>query len=99
MLSKDEITNGRTFILKLWDAEGKPTQWIETLRGEVARRWYEIYATSNWQALRLEAADTFHREVSEAEAEATRTTRGQRCVLIHTRSVKATELAAKRESQ
>jgi hypothetical protein len=99
MLSKDELTNGRTFILRLWDAEGKPTHWIESLRGDVARRWFEIYATSNWQALRLEAADTFHREVSEAEAEATRTTRGQRCVLIHTRSVRPNELTARRETQ
>jgi len=99
MLSKDEITNGRTFILRLWDAEGKPTHWIESLRGDVARRWYEIYATSNWQALRLEAADTFHSEVSEAEAEATRTKRGQRCVLIHTRSVQPNDLAACRGSE
>jgi len=42
MLSKDEIANGRTFILRLWDAEGKPTHWIESLRGDVARRWYEL---------------------------------------------------------
>jgi hypothetical protein len=96
MLSKDEITNGRTFILKLWDAEGKPTQWIETLRGDVARHWYDIYATSDWDALRLEAADTFHRSVSESEAEARRLTRGARCVFIHTRSVKIDELAVGR---
>jgi hypothetical protein len=96
VLSKDEIANGRTFILKLWDAEGKPTQWVETLRGEIARRWYEIYTTSNWEALRLEAADTFHRDVNEAEAEATRMTRGQRCIFIHTRSVKPDELAVGR---
>ena len=98
MLSKDEIANGRTFILKLWDAEGKPTQWVETLRGDLARRWYEIYSTSNWEALRLEAADTFHRDVSEADAERTRTTRGQRCVVIHTRSVHPNDLALGRGS-
>ena len=96
MLSNDEITNGRTFILKLWDAEGKPTQWVEKLRGDVARRWYDIYASSNWQALRVEAANTFHHSVSESEAEATRLTRGARCVFIHTRSVKIDELAVGR---
>jgi hypothetical protein len=96
MLSKDEIANGRTFILKLWDAEGKPTQWVERLCGDVARRWYDIYATSDWEALRLEAADTFHREVSETDAEATRLARGTRCVFIHTRSVKTGELAVGR---
>jgi hypothetical protein len=98
MLSKDEITNGRTFILKLWDAEGTPTQWVETLRGDVARRWYDIYATSDWEALRLEAGDTFHRTVSEAGAETRRLTRGARCVFIHTRSVKIDELAVGRGS-
>ena len=46
-----------------------------------------------------EAADTFHSEVSEAEAEATRTKRGQRCVLIHTRSVQPNDLAACRGSE
>ena len=71
---------------------------VETLRGDTARRWYEIYSTSNWEALRLEAADTFHRDVTEADAEATRTARGQRCVLIHTRSVKPDELAVGRGS-
>jgi len=93
MLSKDELANGRPFILKLWDAQGKSTQWVETLRGDVARRWFQIYSTSNWDALRLEAADTFHREVSEAESESMRSRRGQRCVFIHTRSVRSDELA------
>jgi len=46
---------------------------------------------ANWQALRLEAADPFHRKVSESEAEATRLTRGARCVFIHTRLVKIDE--------
>lgn len=94
MLSRDEIANGRTFILKLWDAGGRPAQWVETLRGDAARRWYDIYETSDWDALRREAASTFRRGVSEAEAEATRTTRGQRCVFIHTRSVPTEDLAA-----
>jgi hypothetical protein len=94
MLSRDEIANGRTFILKLWDADGRPTQWVETLRGDTARRWYDIYATSDWDALCREAADTFRNGVSEGVAEATRTTRGQRCVFIHTRSVRTGDLAA-----
>ena len=94
MLSKDEIANGSTFILKLWDAEGKPTQWVQTLSGDVARHWFNIYLTSDWEALRLEAAGTFAHPVSEVEAEAARTRRGQRCVFIHTRSVAPAELAA-----
>ena len=33
MLSKDEINDGMTFILKLWDAIGAPAQWLEKLQG------------------------------------------------------------------
>jgi len=93
MLSKDEIADGMTFILKLWDAEGNPSQWVETLRGDTARRWYEIYRSSDWQVLRAEAANVFHRSVTEGEAEKIRTSR-HRCIYIHTDSVLANELAA-----
>ena len=42
MLSNDELTNGRTFMLKLWNAAGVSSQWVETLRGDTARRWYDV---------------------------------------------------------
>jgi hypothetical protein len=93
MLSPDELKNGMTFILQLADAGGALVQWVETLRGEVATRWYGIYRESNWIALRAEAADVFHRRVSEAEAIAVRNAR-HRCIFIHTPAVHADDLAA-----
>jgi hypothetical protein len=92
MLSRDELANGRTFILKLWDAEGVPVQWVEPLQGAVAKRWFDIYQKSNWDALRAEANEVFHNRVSEQEAERIRRT--TRCVYIHTQSVKANEIGA-----
>ena len=92
MLSPDEIANGMIFILQLDDAQGQHVQWVETLKGDIARRWYDIYRRSDWPALQAEAADVFHRQVSEAEAESVRTAR-HRCVFIHTPAVKADELA------
>ena len=92
MLSRDEISDGITFILKLWDADGIASVWIETLRGQTAEHWFEIYRSSNWDALRNEASDVFHRGVSEAEAEAVRTSRN-RCVYIQTHAVPANSLA------
>ena len=93
MLSRDELKDGMTFILQLPDASGDPVQWVETLRGDTAKRWYEIYRRSDWTALRAEAADVFHRRVTSVEAEAVRTSRN-RCVFIHTPAVNADELAA-----
>jgi len=92
MLSKDEISEGMTFILKLWDADGVARCWIETLRGDIAKRWFDIYRSSNWEALRMEARDVFHRGVSDVEAEAVRTSR-HRCIYIQTHSVNSNELA------
>jgi hypothetical protein len=80
-----------TFILKLWDGVGTPAQWVETLRGDVARRWYEIYRSSDWAALRAEAAGVFHHGVTVVEAERIRTQR-QRCVYIHTDEVRPDQL-------
>ena len=91
MLSKDELTDGRVFILKLWGAGGTPSQWVERLRGEAAARWYEIYRTSDWRAVRAEAPATFRNRVTVEEAELAR--RGSRCVVIDTLSVKADDLA------
>jgi len=55
MLSKDELADGKTFVLRLWGADGTPSQWVETLRGADAERWYAIYRSSAWPALRAEA--------------------------------------------
>ena len=93
MLSKDEISDGMPFILKLWDADGVASTWIETLRGDIAKHWFEIYRTSDWGALRNEARDVFHRSVTEPEAEAVRTSR-TRCVCIQTHAVVSSDLAA-----
>ena len=92
MLSPDELRDGMTFILQLATAGGDQVQWVETLRGETAKRWYQIYRESDWAALRAEAADVFHRRVSEIEAQAVLAAR-HRCVFIHTPAVKADELA------
>ncbi len=90
MLSQDELKNGRTFILKLRSAAGAPSQWVETLRGEIARRWYDIYRNSDWNTLRAEAPEVFRNSVTEDEAELAR--RSGRCVFIHTPDVMAEEL-------
>jgi len=92
MLSPDELSDGMTFILQLADTAGESVQWVETLRGETAKRWYEIYRQSDWESLRTEAADVFHRRVTVGEAEAVRTSR-HRCVFIHTPAIKADQLA------
>jgi hypothetical protein len=90
MLSKDEINDGRVFILKLRGAGGAPSQWVERLRGDAAARWYEIYRTSDWGALRAEAGGTFRNRVSSEQAELAR--RGSRCVVIDTRAVDAEDV-------
>lgn len=91
MLSKDEINDGMTFILKLHDATGAPAQWIEKLQGVTAVRWYDIYRRSDWNALRTEAAGVFRHAVGETQAETVRSSR-HRCIYIHTTEVKANEL-------
>ena len=96
MLSKDELNDGRVFILKLWSAGGTPSQWVERLSGDAAARWYEIYRTSDWRALRAEAAGTFRNRVTAGEAELAR--RGNRCVVIDTLAVDADELGGERHS-
>lgn len=92
MLSKDEIDGGMTFILRLWDAVGDSTQWVETLRGDVARRWYEIHRSSDWEALRGEAAGVFHNRVTDDEAAKVLKSQS-RCIYIHTQMVEAGEVA------
>ena len=90
MLSPDELANGITFILKLHDAAGTPIQWVQSLRGDVAKRWYDIYRRSDWGVLRAEAAGVFVNAVTEAEAERSR--KLGRCIVIKTQAVQSNEL-------
>jgi hypothetical protein len=92
MLNRDEISHGRIFVLKLWDAAGVPSQWVETLKGDLARRWYRIYRYSDWGALRAEASATFRRSVTEQES--VNVCEHNRCVLIQTTAVRSEDLAA-----
>ena len=69
MLSSDELSDGVPFILKLWDAVGVASCWVETLRGDTARHWYNILRGSDWAALRAEAGGVFQLAVSEEQAE------------------------------
>jgi hypothetical protein len=85
MLSHDDLNNGSTFILKLQNIAGISFQWVETLRGDTARRWYDIYRNSDWNTLRAEAAAVFRNSVTEREAERAR--KSDRCVYIHTPDV------------
>ena len=94
VLSIDELSNGMTFILKLRDAAGAEVQWAETLRGDIAKRWYDIYQRSDWAALRMEATDVFRNCVSEEEAESIR--KSGRCVVIKTQAVQVSDLLAAR---
>jgi hypothetical protein len=94
MLSKDEVIDGRTFIMKLPDAAGGQVQWTRTLRGDEARHWFDIYRRSDWQALRDEAADVFGKPVTAEEADRTR--RSRRCVVIQTLLVESGQLLAGR---
>ena len=90
MLTRDELTNGVPFILRLPDGPGRFAHWVQTLRGDEARRWYEIYCASDWEALRTQAAQVFVKRVDEAEAERAR--KRVRCVVIHCDAVTAEQL-------
>jgi hypothetical protein len=94
MLSPDELATGITFILKLKDATGIPVQWVQSLRGAVAKHWYDIYTRSDWISLRAEAAAVFLNSATESDAEHIR--RNNRCVVIKTDQVKSEELASPR---
>ena len=84
MLSNDELSDGMPFILNLSEPDGTPRQWIETLRGETARRWYDLYRTSDWQAVRAAAPDVFHHDATADELEVLRKSR-RRCIFIRMR--------------
>jgi hypothetical protein len=92
MLSKDELLDGITVILKLRDPAGEPIFWMQKLRGEVAAHWRSIYQTSDWQALRNEALTVFG--VPVAASDAKRTFRSQRCLVIAAMAVCSRELVA-----
>jgi hypothetical protein len=86
MLSNDELTDGMPFILTLWNSAGAVSHWAETLRGNIAARWYEIYRTSDWEALRLEGPAVFHTRVTEDQVRTLRAY-GRRCIVLHTTAV------------
>jgi hypothetical protein len=92
MLSKNELSNGITFILKLVDAGGTPAQWVATLQGDAAVHWYEVYRNSDWAELRAHGGGVFRDRVSEEEAERVRSS--ARCVVIRATGVKAEEMQA-----
>jgi len=97
MLSADELINGRIFVLKLWDATGVPCYWVERLRGDIARRWYDIYRRSDWARLRAEAGAVLRNRVSEGDARDLLDSR-QRCLFVHTVDVTAENLNDSRVS-
>jgi hypothetical protein len=91
MLSKDELADGKTFVLRLCGADGTPSQWVETLHGADAERWYAIYRSSDWRALRTEASHVFHHPATSDEAD--RAVESGECVYIHTPAVRTEDLA------
>ena len=93
MLSNDELTEGMPFVLKLWDTAGVATEWHETLSGDLARRWYDIYRRSDWDALRREAPGVFRHRVDETPA-GHGGHYGLRRILIHTTAVNSAEMGA-----
>ena len=97
MLSKDELSDGRIFILKLWDTAGVSSHWVQRLRGDVAKRWYDIYRRSDWPALRREAADVFRNPITQDEA--ARISRKNRCVIIRTPALSLSSSATKQMEQ
>jgi hypothetical protein len=90
-ISDDELNEGMIFILQLRNVAGGALQWIEILRGDIARRWYAIYQSSDWDALRMEAGGVFRNVVSQAQVDDVLEIVG-RCVFINTPLVKLEEL-------
>jgi hypothetical protein len=93
MLSPDDLKNGMVFILQLQAADGAAVTWLETLRGDSAARWYDLYRRSDWDSVRAEAGDIFRHRASEAELQAVRKLRRRR-VFIHTSAIGADDVAA-----
>src|SRR5947209_4755675 len=97
MLSKDELNDGINFVLKLPDDAGAPVYWIEKLRGDVARHWFEIFRRSDWAALLAEASRVFLTPVSTELAE--RTFRQLRCVVIQPQRLTTADLVRSRQME
>jgi hypothetical protein len=91
MLSINESQDGMLFILQLRNASGVACQWMEFLRGDVAKRRLHIYQTSDWEALRQESAGIFSNSVTEAQLYDVLNT-DRRCICIHTLMVKVEDL-------
>jgi|KBSMisStandDraft_5_1062788.scaffolds.fasta_scaffold2351114_2 hypothetical protein len=91
MLSKDELAEGIHFVLKLPDGAGAPVYWLQKLRGDAARHWFEIYRTSDWKALAVEAVGVFGAPSSTEVVE--HTVRSLRCVVIQPHDLTADDLA------
>ena len=92
MLSKDELAEGIHFVLKLPDGAGATVYWLQKLRGDAARHWFDIYRTSDWKALAAEAAGVFGAPSSKQIVD--RTVRSLRCVVIQLHDLTATDLTA-----
>jgi len=91
VISADELSNGIPFILQLRNSAGVAFQWMETLRGEVARHWYNIYQSSDWESLRAEAAGVFRFSVTGEQMQAFFKS-NVRCISIQPMQVKVEEL-------
>ena len=92
MLSNDELAQGIHFVLKLPDGAGASVYWLQKLRGDAARHWFEIYRTSDWKALAAEAGSVFGAPSSNEVVE--RTVRSLRCVVIQPHDLTTTDLTA-----
>ena|SRR5579871_762633 len=92
MLSNDELAEGIHFVLKLPDGAGASVYWLQKLRGDAARHWFEIYRRSDWKALAAEAVGVFGVPSSTDVAE--RTVRSLRCVVIQPHNFTVGDLAA-----
>lgn len=90
MLSKDELANGKTFLLRLWNREGVSSQWVQILCDDIARHWYDIYRFSKWSDLRLGALDVFQTPATEEIAAAV--LKAGKCLYIHTREIAVEDL-------
>ena len=93
MLTPDDLKDGMVFILQLQAADGALVTWLETLRGDSAARWYDLYRRSDWDSVQAEAGDVFDHHATEAELRAVRKLRRRR-VFIHTSAIGADDVAA-----
>jgi hypothetical protein len=79
------------FVLQLRNVEGSPRQWIQRLRGDVARLWYGVYRSSDWNEVRTKASCVFHNSVTEEQMNEVLDIE-KRCIFIHTPWVKVEQL-------